>query len=51
MDWQQIPTIESEYAYSEPHYIRKWSGGGYISVKVGYVKKHPDQNVILYFTP
>lgn len=38
---------QSLYTYSEPIEIRKWPGNGYINVKVGYVKKHPENNCIL----
>lgn len=36
---------ESEYTYSEPIVVRKWATGS-LSVKVGYVKKHPEKHVI-----
>lgn len=36
---------ESEYSYSDPIVVRKWATGS-LSVKVGYVKKHPEKYVI-----
>lgn len=42
-----FPAIKkSGYSYSKPIVIKKWSHGQ-ISVKVGYVKKHPEKNCIV----
>ena len=40
--WKPVTIKKSEYQYSEPVVIRKW-GGGRITVKVGYVLKHPEK--------
>lgn len=40
-----FPIKESDYSYSDTIYVRKWAGG-HISVKVGYVKKHPEKHII-----
>lgn len=44
-EWANIQIKESDYKYSDPIVIRKWSGG-HISVIVGYVDKHPERNCI-----
>jgi len=42
-----FPNIKmSDYTYSESVVIRKWSHGQ-ISVKIGYVRKHPEKNCIV----
>lgn len=41
-NWPPVTTITNEYQYSEPVTIRKWNGGK-ITVKVGYVQKHPNR--------
>lgn len=39
----EFPKIrESDYTYSDPVVIREWSHGS-LSVKVGYVRKHPEK--------
>lgn len=40
-----VPKVK-EYTYSKPIEVRKW-GTGKITVKVGYVKKHPEKHDIL----
>lgn len=47
-NYQKIKEIKDgqQYKYSEPHYVKKWNGG-YISIKVGYVSKHPEENCIV----
>jgi len=37
-----VKTTPSEYQYSKPVTIREWNGGK-ITVKVGYVQKHPER--------
>lgn len=44
-DMPSTPTPQSDYAYSEPIVIKNW-GGGQITVRVGYVIQHPEDNVI-----
>ncbi|HSX09660.1 MAG TPA: hypothetical protein VLF93_05890 [Candidatus Saccharimonadales bacterium] len=46
MKWVDIPTLpQSEYTYSKPIVIKKWSSGQIIA-QVGYVRKHPENNSI-----
>ncbi|CAN5666906.1 hypothetical protein BH23PAT1_BH23PAT1_0030 [soil metagenome] len=41
---------QSDYTFSEPVIIREWSGGkGCISVRIGYVREHPEHNQIVLF--
>lgn len=43
-----INTDSGEYKFSKPIFVRRWAGGkGFISVKVGYVSKHPEINCVL----
>ena len=39
------PIPQSPYAFSSPIVIKKWNGGS-ITAKVGYVRKHPEKNII-----
>jgi hypothetical protein len=44
-DWLPVSLPSSNYAYSEPIPIKTWRGGS-LTAKVGYVKKHPEINII-----
>lgn len=44
MDYPEIK--QSDYTYSEPIPVKKWNGG-MITVKVGYVRKHPENNCVV----
>ncbi len=45
MDWTDIPIPQSKYAFSDPVFIKKWNGGS-ITAQVGYVREHPERNII-----
>ena len=41
------PIPRSPYAFSTPITIKKWNGGS-MTAKVGYVREHPEKNIIRF---